>query len=77
MIPIVLITKQTLFKMTKPEALKLLMKLEYKYISYGLLHTDMVTYKPENLSVLLEAQKEMPELRIYRDENKFRLIIEI
>jgi hypothetical protein len=60
--------------MTKPEALKLLMKLEYKYISYGLLHTEIMTYKPENLQVLKDCQKEMPELKIYEGEMKFRLI---
>lgn len=62
--------------MTKIEAIGFLKKIEYKYFSFGLLHSDLFTYKPENLQVLRECQKEMPELRIYESEKKFRLVFE-
>lgn len=62
--------------MTKQEAILLLNKIEYKYISFGLLHSELFTYKPENLQVLRDCQKEIPELKIYESEKKFRLITE-
>ena len=63
--------------MTKPEAVELLKKIEYKYIAHGLLFSDFFTYKDENYSILMECQKDLKELKIYTDIKKFRLIIKI
>lgn len=63
--------------MTKEEALQKLKKLPYLYISYGLLHTEFYPFKKENFKILKECQEEMPELRIYESEMKFRLMVKI
>ena len=63
--------------MTHSEAILLLNKIEYKYYSFGLIHSELFTYKPENLQILRDCQKEIPELHIYELEQKYRLITKI
>ena len=63
--------------MTKQEAISHLKKLEYKYISFGLLLTDLMTYKQENFEVLRDCKNEIKELRIYENECKFRLVFDL
>lgn len=63
--------------MTKPEMITALNNLCYTGIAGDLMFIDWYTYKPENYALLKECMTEIPELRIYDDLKKFRLITKI
>lgn len=63
--------------MTKQECLSNLNKLPLVYLINGLLCPETIPYKPDNYEVLRSCQDEIKGLRIYRDVNKFRIIIKL
>jgi len=63
--------------MTTKEAITKLKKIELIYTAHGLLFSELMTYKPENIQLLRDCAKEYPELKIYENEKKYRIVVKL
>ena len=60
--------------MTLPDLIEQIKKTEYKYLAFGLVFSEWIPYANEDYPILRQAQKQIPELKIYTDIKKYRLV---